>query len=31
MIAEDQLPTALTALHEAFQLEQPEALGAAAG
>ena len=31
MIAEDQLQTALKALHEAFQLEQPEALDAAAG
>lgn len=30
MIAEDQLQTALTALHEAFQLEQPEPLGVAA-
>ena len=31
MIAEDQLPVALIALHAAFQLEQPEAIDTAAG
>ena len=31
MIAEDQLQVALKALHAAFQLEQPEAIDAAAG
>ncbi len=31
MIAEDQLPVALNALHAAFQLEQPEAIDSAAG
>jgi len=30
IIAEDALETAVRALHEAFELERPEALGAAA-